>query len=243
MKKYVLILLSLCMLLSGCSNVQKDPAETHASTPEGETIEASAPPSASDAGSGDQGADASTSPVTVYPLPDPTMDALENATLAISLAEGGAYTDDTGAMQMDVTVYTYDRFDMVDIAGLKAGDVMVTHSGDVAVSSVERNELGTVWINGGLEEGGFDLFSNDDGVYYESGFNDSKNWYELGTVTLRVSADFEFRDHMDPDKGEQIYYAGSFLAGEVTDYHFTPHNTTIRTENGQIVSMERIYMP
>ena len=70
-----------------------------------------------------------------------------------------------------------------------------------------------------------------------------KNWYEVGEATLRVSDELEFKNNIYPEKGEQIFYAGSFLVGEVTNYNFTPHNTTIRTENGQIVFMERIYTP
>lgn len=76
-------------------------------------------------------------------------------------------------------------------------------------------------------------------MYYEAGFNDVKNWYEVGEATLRVSDELEFKNNIYPEKGEQIFYAGSFLVGEVTNYNFTPHNTTIRTENGQIVFMER----
>jgi len=187
------------------------------------------------------------------------MDNLDNATLAISLEENGAYLDDTGVMRMDLTlptakavgsvkarlvkIYTYDLFDMADIATLKESDTIVTHSGEVGIISVERNDLGTVFIDGGLEEGGFDLFSDGGGVYYEAGFNDVKNWYEVGEATLRVSDELEFKDNIDPEKGEQIFYADSFLVGEVTNYNFTPHNTTIRTENGQIIFMERIYTP
>ena len=230
MKKYILFLLILCMILSGCSTSQEKHPEENTKTPNAETVEEESSVTEEDSS-------------TVYPLPDFTMDNLENATFSISLEEGDAYVDDTGIMRMDVKVYTYDLFDMVDIARLKAGDILVTHSGEVMVSSVERNAYGTVLINGGLDEGGIDLFTNDDGVYFECGYSDIKNWYEVGEVTLRVSADLEFRDSIDLDKGEQIYYAGSFLVGEVTDYHFTPHNTTVRTENGQIVSMERVYTP
>ena len=219
MKKIIISLLVLCMILSGCGNSQETHTEIVVTQPEAEPV------------------------ATIHPLPDSTMDAIENATFAISLEEGDAYVDDTGIMQMDVTIYSYDLFDMVDIAGLMPGDIIVTHSGEVEVSSVERNDYGTILINGGMEEGGIDLFSDDGGVYYETGFNDAKNWYEVGEVTLRVSTDLEFRDSMDLEKGEQIYYAGSFLVGEVTDYHFEPHNTTVRTENGQIVFMERIYTP
>lgn len=230
MKKCILFLLILCMMLSGCRTSQVDHTEDNTSPPIEKNVEATL-------------AITEDSASTVYPLPDTTMDSLDNATFAISMEHGDAYVDDTGIMRMDVKVYTYDKFDMVDIAGLKAGDTIVTHSGDVKVSSVERNAFGTVLINGGLDEGGIELFSNDGGVYFESGYSDIKSWYEVGEVTLRVSADLEFRDNIDLDKGEQIYYAGSFLVGEVTDYHFTPHNTTIRTENGQIVSMERVYTP
>lgn len=239
MKKYILILIILCMILSGCGNSQRDQIKTDTSKPEKETVEAVP----SDTNLGNTDVAVSEASVTVYPLPDSTMDTVDNATIAISLEEGDAYVDDIGAMQMDVTVYSYDLFDMVDIARLKTGDIIVTHSGEVEVSSVERNRFGTIFINGGLENGGFDLFSDDSGVYYETGFNDTKSWYEVGKVTLRVSADFEFRDNIDLEKGEQIYYAGSFLAGEVTDYHFTPYNTTVRTENGQIIAMERFYTP
>lgn len=229
MKKFILILLTLCLILSGCKSSQKDFTETGANIPAAETVEEAPSPSENAA-------------IVIYPLPDSTMENIDNATFAISLEEGDAYVDGTGVMRMDVTVYSYDLYDMVDIAGLKAGDVIVTHSGEVGVTSVERNEFGTIIINGGLEEDGFDLVG-DGGVYYEIGYNDSKSWYEVGKATLRVSADLEFRDNTDLEKGEQRYYAGSFLIGEVTDYHFTPHNTTVRTENGQIVSMERIYTP
>ena len=71
-----------------------------------------------------------------------------------------------------------------------------------------------------------------------------KSYYPLGDATIRVSADFEFTDASDLDKGEIIYYPGDFLtdkAGIV--YHFTPHNTSIVIENGQITHMTRRYTP
>ena len=44
---------------------------------------------------------------TISPLPTTIdMNALDNCTLAVSFEEGDAYVDDTGAMQLDVTVYT-----------------------------------------------------------------------------------------------------------------------------------------
>lgn len=179
----------------------------------------------------------------VSPLPDTTMENLTDAILSVSLEEGDAYVDDTGKMQMDVKIYTYDKYDMVDISELEEGDTIVTHSGEVVVNSIERNDNGLIYINGGLEEGGFDLFTDESGIFYETGFDDAKNWYEAGEATIRVSTDFTGYDNADPEQGELIIYPGDFLTGAVLDYNFTPYNTTIRVEAGEIVEMNRRYTP
>ena len=180
---------------------------------------------------------------TVSPLPDTTMENLTDAVLSVSFEEGDAYVDDSGIMQMDLEIYSYDKYDMVDIAELKAGDIIVIHSGEVEIASIETGENGTVYINGGLENGGFDLVTDESGIYFETGFDDTKNWYEVGEATIRVSADFEGIDNIDPDQGEATIYPGSFLTGEVTNYDFTPYNTTVRVEEGQIVELVRIANP
>lgn len=64
-----------------------------------------------------------------------------------------------------------------------------------------------------------------------------------GEATIRVSADFKGYDNSDPEQGEVIIYPGDFLIGGVADYNFTPYNTTIRVEGGQIVEMNRVYTP
>ena len=56
-----------------------------------------------------------------------------NAILAVSLEEGDAYVDDAGIMQMDVKIYTYDKYDMVDISGLKEGDVIEIEIGGIGI--------------------------------------------------------------------------------------------------------------
>ena len=218
------IALILCLLCTGCSKPAEPPALTE--VPEVTAVEETAAPAA-----------------VINPLPDTTMDELENAILAVSLEEGDAYVDDTGIMQMDVKIYTYDKYDMVDIANLKVGDILTTHAGSVEVTSLEQTDFGTIRINGGLDANGLELNTGDQGFYFECGFNDAKNWYEVGEATIRVSADFIGYDTSDLDAGEVIFYPGSFLIGEVTDYNFTPHNTTIRVEQGQIVEMHRRYTP
>ena len=179
----------------------------------------------------------------ISPLPDATMENLTDAILSVSLAEGDAYVDETGKMQMDMKIYSYDCYDMVDISNLKVGDTLVRHSDEVQVTSIEQNDAGTVYINGGLDNGGFDLVTDDCGVFYEMGYNDHKNWYQVGEATIRVSADFKGSDCADPELGEVVIYPGDFLVDAVTNYDFTPYNTTIRIEGGQIVEMNRRYIP
>ena len=234
-KKTIILLMASCLLLSGCAYSQTDGgendvltekkiaviAENHDTTDIGQTENAQ----------------------KIRPLPDTTMENLTDAILSISLDEGDAYVDDQGRMQMDLKIYTYDKYDMVDIANLKVGDTVVRHSGEVKVISKEQNEAGTISINGGLENGGFDLVTDDCGIFYETGFNDVKNWYEIGEATIRVSVDFKGIDNADLEQGEVIIYPGDFLIGAVTNYDFTPYNTTIRVEDGQIVEMNRVFTP
>ena len=181
----------------------------------------------------------------IVPLPTTIdMNALDNCTLAVSFEEGDAYVDDTGAMQLDVTVYTYDLYDMVDISNLKEGDIIVVQGNEVVVETLETLQSGLVFINGGMENGGYDLWHGDSGVYFEHGYNDVKSYYALGEATIRVSADFEFVDSSDLDKGEVTYYPGDFLTSDAgIVYSFTPNNTSIVVEDGQIIQMTRIFTP
>ena len=235
MKKMILLTVVLCLLLVGCGKSFPE------ATTEREQLDSTkAETELVDSDSGEQDVALA---VTVYPLPDTTMENLTDATLSISLDEGDAYVDDTGKMQMKVKIYTYDLYDAKDITQLKVGDIIVRHADEVTVTSVERGESGFLCINGGLENGGFDLAAGGGGIFYEIGLNDVKNWYELGEATIRVSVDFIGYDRADPERGEVVIYPGDFLVDAVTDYNFTPYNTTIRIEAGQIVEMTRVFVP
>lgn len=249
MKKNVLMLMLIGLMLTGCGNAAEDRnAEVISSEQvdvtaeeEQEASEQASTTEAEQEASGQEGTEEAA--VVISPLEDETMENLTDAILAVSLEEGGSYVDDTGAMQMDLKIYTYDKYDMVDVAALKVGDTLVTYAGEMEINSLDRNDSGTVIINGGLEEGGLDLATDDAGFFYEIGFNDVKSWYEVGEATIRVSADFLGTDNADPDQGEVLIYPGDFLTDAVTNYYFTPYNTTIRVEGGQIVELTRIYTP
>ena len=232
MKKMIAWMLMLCLLLAGCASSQGEGSEP-AEPVEDQIIEEQT----------DEVEEPALTGKVILPLPDTTMENLTDAILPISLEKGDAYVDDKGILLMDVAIYTYDRYDMVDIAMLEVGDTIVGYAGEVEVASIERNEAGTVMINGGLGEGGFDLVTDDEGVFYELGFSDAKSWYEVGTATIRVSADMVGTDNADPDLGEVTFYAGDLLNDAIEHFQFTPHNTTIRVEDGQIVEMNRRYVP
>lgn len=234
-KRLIALFIVFCLLLAGCVNVKADSNENSVPTENSvsEVIETPDP-------TADEQAE---SAQIITPLPDATMENLTDAILHVSLEEGKVYADDQSIIQMDLAVYTYDKYDMIDIANLKIGDTIVRYYGEVEVTSIERNEHGTVYINGGLEAEGFELVTDDDGIFYERSFNDSKDWYCVGAVTLQVSIDFVGTDSADLDLGEVMIYPDDFMNGEVTNYDFSPYNTTIRVENGQIVELNRVYIP
>lgn len=182
---------------------------------------------------------------TYYPLPS-TIDinTLDNCTVAVSLEKGDAYVDETGKMVMNVTAYSYDVYDMVDIALLKVNDSIVRKGEEVKVTELERLESGLVIVNGGEENGGFSLISNNSTVFYEIGMSDAKAYFELGRVTLPVSTEFVYTDESELDAEPKQYFPGDFLIEDAgIEYRFTPHNTSILIENGVIIAMKRVYTP
>lgn len=182
---------------------------------------------------------------TISPLPE-TLDInnLDNCTVAVSFEKGDVYVDDSGKAVMDMTVYTYDLYDMVDISTLAENDVIVRLGEEVTVAEIERLDTGLVNINGGEENGGFSLVSDNNTVYYEVGMSDAKAYYELGKVILPVSTEFVYSDESDLDAQATEYYPGDFLLEEaIFEYNFTPDNTSVVIENGFVIAMKKVYTP
>lgn len=226
MKLRILMIFLLCILLTGCAARSAAPAETTAPVPSeatGQTPAQSAP---------------------VCPLPDTTMAALANSTVNISLEEGDVYRDASGRIYLRMQVYSYEKFDMVDISLLEAGSTILLSGEQIPVTAVERNDHGTVLINGGLDEGGFDLATDDEGTYYVQGYSDMKSWYLVCEAEFPVSEDFVFTDSADLDLGAVSYTGEDLLAGiPVPELGYRPNNTIVRIENGEASAMERIFTP
>ena len=221
MKKSLIVILSLvlcCILLVGCKSETDEPVTQN------EEID---------------------NVSVINPLPQ-TIDVntLDNATVAVSFDKGDAYVDDTGKMVIDLTVYAYDFYDMVDIATLKENDAIVRRNEEIKITEIEKLDTGLVIINGGEENGGFTLTTDDNTVYYEIGMSDRKNYYEIGDLTLRVSTEFRFLDSSELDAEAKMYYPGDFLTDDAgIEYNFNPYNTTVVIENGFVIEMNRVYVP
>ena len=236
MKKVLAILLALSVLaLSACaakqvnSDTQKDvSAETAAPSADPEQTE-DAQQSAQEA-------------KRVEPLPE-TLDvnALTDATVAASFSAEDISEKD-GKTQITLTVYDYDVYDMVDVAQLAVGDTIVVDGKDMVVTSREDKD-GFVTINGGLEQGGVDLTSDDSGVYYAVGLDDTKSYHELGKITVPVAEGFVLTDNADPEHPDETYAASDLAKLAASEPGFTANNTLATIEHGELTVLARSYTP
>ena len=236
MKKALAILLALSVLaLSACaakqvnSDTQKDvSAETAAPSADPEQTE-DAQQSAQEA-------------KRVEPLPE-TLDvnALTDATVAASFSAEDISEKD-GKTQITLTVYDYDVYDMVDVAQLAVGDTIVVDGKDMVVTSREDKD-GFVTINGGLEQGGVDLTSDDSGVYYAVGMDDVKSYHELGRITVPVAEGFVLTDNADPEHPDETYAASDLATLAASAHGLTANNTLATIEHGELTVLARSYTP
>ena len=182
---------------------------------------------------------------TVSPLPVTIdMNNLTDCTVAVSFNKGDAYVDDNGAMQLKVKVYTYDLYDMVDIAVLTPGDTIILRGEEVLITDLVRTDSGAVQINGGLDAGGYELRTDEHTVYYEIGYSDVKTYFELGEATLPVSENFILTDNADPEGTAKTFHFEDLSTDNVAYiYGFDPNNTRIVIEGGAVTQMERVYTP
>ena len=211
--------------MSGCASVKEQPEQVVEST----RLETSAEETVSE---------------MIRPLADTTMEALKDSVVHISFEQDGFYRDASGTVFLRMRVYSYEKFDMVDISCLKAGDSILLSGEEILVTSVKRNDYGTVLINGGLEEGGFDLATDNSGVYFVHGYDDMKSWNLVGEAECPVAECFVFTDSADLEHDPILYSAADVLDGiPAAEFGFWPQNTLVRIEEGQVVTLERIYTP
>ena len=140
---------------------------------------------------------------------------------------------------IDLTVYTYDLYDAVEITTLTPGDTLVVKGTEIPVKTVEQGD--GIAVNGGLVNGGIDLTSAGGGTFRVLLENDAPDLYEAGTITLPVAQDFVLTDDSDPESPGQTLYAGDLLG--LGDEVFSPQATTVETAGGTVTAIHRDYMP
>ena len=117
MKFRIIISLLLCFILAGCTNA---PNQQKLST---ETVRP-------------ETTEKVTTATVICPLPDTTMESMDNSIVHISIGQGDFSRDKSGNICLRMQVYSYDKFDMVDISSLKAGDTIILSGEEIAVNTV-----------------------------------------------------------------------------------------------------------
>ncbi|MDO5545270.1 MAG: hypothetical protein Q4F81_05550 [Eubacteriales bacterium] len=182
-----------------------------------------------------------------YVMPLYPMESAEDA-----FADGGYSVDFTAAdlvkngdgYSLTAKIYDYDRYELEDIQSLKEGDQIEVCREPVTVESILWDH-GAVIINGGIESGGVELIEHD-GLYRTKEMNDQPVYYELGTITLPLSADCTFEDHDDleqePD-GLVYEYEDVPSAIHASETPFNCYNTVITVRQEQVVQIIRYWIP
>lgn len=150
-----------------------------------------------------------------------------------------ARLDDDGRLVIDLTVYTYDLYDAVEITTLTPGDTLVVKGTEIPVKTVEQGD--GIAVNGGLVNGGIDLTSAGGGTFRVLLENDAPDLYEAGTITLPVGQDCVLTDDSDPEAPGRTLYAGDLLG--LGDEVFSPQATTVETAGGMVTAIHRDYTP
>mgnify|MGYP007072988506 CR=1 FL=1 len=159
---------------------------------------------------------------------------------------------DAKKRQMDMTVYAYDSYRTEDIDGLEAGEAIRIHpdgaveAQDLTVESIERNEeTGIVSINGGIEEGGVDLWRSGD-IYRTVTYDDYPVYYMMGELVLPVDDSVTLSDSSASVDAVPVETNGAIEVGKAVSEdkdNWTPYNTTVFTKDGVVSNILRIWVP
>ena len=154
--------------------------------------------------------------------------------------------------QMTMTVYAYDSYRTEDIDGVEAGEAIRIHpdgaveAQDLTVESIERNEeTGIVSINGGIEQGGVDLWRSND-IYRTVTYDDYPVYYMMGELVLPVDDSVTLSDSSASVDAVPVETNGAIEVGKAVSEDkdtWTPYNTTVFTKDGVVSNILRIWVP
>ena len=136
-----------------------------------------------------------------------------------------------------------ETYDGADIGSLAPGDTLVLTDRQLKVEALERNG-NHVAVNGGTEKDGCDLYTQEEGLFFQAIPDWGSVLLPLGEVTLSVDPGFVFTDNSDPENPGWQISAGDFLMSmENRTDSFRPEATVVRTAGGRIVELTKNYLP
>lgn len=185
-------------------------------------------------------------PLATFSIADPMTDGIYHAGFGAADIE-----EHEGGYVLTAELYAYDQYDMVEVNSLAAGSAVRTHTGsgsetqDIIVETLDTGDSGLITINGGVEEGGMYLMPEDT-VYRTLTMNDYPVYYSVGKVMLPLAMDVLLSDGSAEYGAEPAELSGDTAAAEAVaadETGFTCYNTTLLVENGEIVRIDRIWVP
>ncbi len=117
---------------------------------------------------------------------------------------------------------------------------------EVTVEKIEKNEdNGTVSINGGIEEGGVDLWRSGD-IYRTVTYDDYPVYYMVGELVLPMDENITLSDSSSGVDAASVETNGtngvaSAVGADLDSW--TEYNTTVSTTDGKVSNILRIWVP
>lgn len=245
-KKVIFATIALAAVLTACENNKKDTQGT--TTPSVAATETAAP-EATTAAEETQApeATAETAENTDVVMPIKTLTSAEDA-----LADGGysvAFTADDlvekdNGYELTVEVFEEERYEAEAIEKLEEGAEIQSNGEVIKVENVQKKE-NAIFINGGRDNGGLELW-DDDGAYRTVLENEASVYTSVGKITMPLAEDTTFEDHADIENGpEGKVYEMKDLPKAIQDStsEFNQLNTLITVRGEKIVQIIRNYMP
>ncbi len=176
---------------------------------------------------------------------DVDINNIENGIYHAYIAESGISEAD-GKTIIDTEILTEDSYDIVDINQMAEGDVIYINGILLPVNSIEHTQSGLININGGVENNGSAVIAEDESnCFVYAGMDMERSYTTHGMTKLAVSDDLKLTDNSDPS--EEKVYTGSeavpALIELIRDYPLNCNNCTIMVENGEIIEINRLYIP
>lgn len=250
MKKNIYVKLmcagTLALMLTACSSGTSTTTDTETTATEevsAETEEAAESESEADAEESSTEADeTATAEGAVTVIPEANSLGIDGSqddvTFAVSFTADDI-TKDGDTYSISYTAYAEEAFDNYAVEALKTGDTIVLGGESVLIDTIEIKD-GFVTINGGIEEGGYELMTTDDMFYYQIGMSDIRTYETLGEAVLPVSADCVITDSSENPEEAKTITMEDVISSQTPFYE---QNTTITVNNGEIVEITRAFMP